>query len=217
MYPLSRVPRLASALCWCLSVAVGTALLWLGGAVFGGATATAATPGTVPDSVWDAIARCESGGRWNISTGNGFDGGLQFRPATWRAFGGTRFASRANHATREQQIEIAKIVQASQGWGAWPVCAREAGVTGRAAPKITPKTTPPKIAPPKATPPKPGANHADGRPATPSGKIHVKAGDTLSSLAAAHHIRGGWHALFQKNRDRLTNPNLIRPGQELNT
>jgi hypothetical protein len=31
---------------------------------------------------WDAIAQCESGGNWGISTGNGFSGGLQFTPST---------------------------------------------------------------------------------------------------------------------------------------
>jgi hypothetical protein len=34
------------------------------------------------------IARCESGGRWHIATGNGFYGGLQVLPSTWRAVGG---------------------------------------------------------------------------------------------------------------------------------
>ena len=34
------------------------------------------------DSVdWDAIAQCESGGNWSTNTGNGFYGGLQFKPA----------------------------------------------------------------------------------------------------------------------------------------
>lgn len=37
---------------------------------------------------WDAVAQCESGGNWAADTGNGFYGGLQFKPSTWRAFGG---------------------------------------------------------------------------------------------------------------------------------
>src|SRR5262249_56656386 len=37
---------------------------------------------------WDAIAACESGGNWGISTGNGFSGGLQFSQGTWSAYGG---------------------------------------------------------------------------------------------------------------------------------
>lgn len=70
---------------------------------------------------WDAIAACESGGNWGISTGNGFAGGLQFTPSTWRANGGS--GSPAG-ASREEQIRVAENVLHSQGIGAWPVCGR---------------------------------------------------------------------------------------------
>ena len=40
-------------------------------------------------SVWDRLAQCEATGNWAINTGNGYYGGLQFDPATWRAYGGT--------------------------------------------------------------------------------------------------------------------------------
>ncbi|WP_304442451.1 transglycosylase family protein, partial [Mycobacterium sp. E3298] len=70
---------------------------------------------------WDAIAQCESGGNWGISTGNGFSGGLQFTPSTWRANGGS--GSPAG-ASREEQIRVAENVLHSQGIGAWPVCGR---------------------------------------------------------------------------------------------
>ncbi|WP_082958056.1 transglycosylase family protein [Mycobacterium alsense] len=70
---------------------------------------------------WDAIAQCESGGNWGISTGNGFSGGLQFTPSTWRANGGS--GSPAN-ASREEQIRVAENVLHTQGIGAWPVCGR---------------------------------------------------------------------------------------------
>lgn len=74
------------------------------------------------DSVnWDAIAQCESGGNWAISTGNGYSGGLQFTLSTWRANGGV--GSPAN-ASREEQIRVAENVLASQGIGAWPVCGK---------------------------------------------------------------------------------------------
>lgn len=78
-------------------------------------------------SKWEALAECESGGDWSINTGNGFYGGLQFTPQTWAGFGGTQYASQANQATKEQQIEIAKKVQAEQGWGAWPACTSKLG------------------------------------------------------------------------------------------
>ena len=70
---------------------------------------------------WDAIAQCESGGNWGISTGNGYSGGLQFTPSTWRANGGS---GSPNGASREEQIRVAENVLHSQGIGAWPVCGR---------------------------------------------------------------------------------------------
>ncbi|OHU99152.1 resuscitation-promoting factor rpfE [Mycobacterium talmoniae] len=70
---------------------------------------------------WDAIAQCESGGNWGIATGNGYYGGLQFTPSTWRANGGSGSAS---SASREEQIRVAENVLRTQGIGAWPVCGR---------------------------------------------------------------------------------------------
>ena len=75
-----------------------------------------------PDSEWDQVARCESGGNWAINTGNGYQGGLQFSSSTWAAHGGGQYASAANMATKDQQIAIAEHVLATQGRGAWPVC-----------------------------------------------------------------------------------------------
>ena len=90
-------------------------------------TRTSATANYDPGdgSVWDRIAACESGGNWAINTGNGYYGGLQFTLGTWYANGGTGMP---NEASREQQIAVAQNVQASQGWGAWPVCSVKAGV-----------------------------------------------------------------------------------------
>ena len=70
---------------------------------------------------WDAIAQCESGGNWGISTGNGFSGGLQFTSSTWHANGGS--GSPAG-ASREEQIRVAENVLHTQGIHAWPVCGR---------------------------------------------------------------------------------------------
>jgi uncharacterized protein YabE (DUF348 family) len=74
------------------------------------------TSTTPPDSVWDKIAQCESGGNWHINSGNGYYGGLQFSAATWHSVGGTGLPS--DH-TREEQIKRAKILQARSGWGQW--------------------------------------------------------------------------------------------------
>jgi len=71
---------------------------------------------------WDAVAQCESGGNWSINTGNGYYGGLQFLTSTWLAYGGGRYAPRADLATRSQQIAVASTM----GTGHWPVCGRYA-------------------------------------------------------------------------------------------
>lgn len=76
-------------------------------------------------SVWDRIAACESGGNWAINTGNGYYGGLQFTLGSWHAVGGTGYP---NQASREEQIARAQLLQARQGWGAWPICSLRAGV-----------------------------------------------------------------------------------------
>jgi resuscitation-promoting factor RpfB len=71
---------------------------------------------------WDAVAQCESGGDWHINTGNGFYGGLQFDYSTWLSNGGGQYASRADLASREQQIAIANKLYAASGSSPWPVC-----------------------------------------------------------------------------------------------
>lgn len=98
-----------------------------GAAAVAGGLATAPTASAA--SVWDALAQCESGGNWAISTGNGFYGGLQFTRQTWLGYGGGAYAATANLASRDQQIAIAQRVLAGQGPGAWPVCSVRAGLT----------------------------------------------------------------------------------------
>ncbi len=70
-------------------------------------------------AMWDRIARCESGGNWHINTGNGYYGGLQFAASTWSSTGGGDFASRADLASREQQITVANRLYAKAGLGPW--------------------------------------------------------------------------------------------------
>jgi uncharacterized protein YabE (DUF348 family) len=97
-----------------------------------GAIRIGAKPGTeVPPvtngPVWDSLSRCEAGGNWAINTGNGFYGGVQFDQNTWERQGGLRYAPRADLATRDEQIAIAEVTRARQGWGAWPVCSGRIG------------------------------------------------------------------------------------------
>jgi resuscitation-promoting factor RpfB len=80
---------------------------------------------TPSGSVWDKLAECESGGNWSINTGNGYYGGLQFSLSTWRAYGGSGMP---HEASREEQIAIAKKLQADAGWGAWPACSSKLGL-----------------------------------------------------------------------------------------
>jgi resuscitation-promoting factor RpfB len=93
-----------------------------------------AKPGTeVPPvsngGTWDALAQCEAGGNWAINTGNGYYGGVQFDQNTWERNGGLRYAARADLATREEQIAIAEVTRARQGWGAWPTCSARLGAS----------------------------------------------------------------------------------------
>lgn len=120
------------------------------GALAGGGMAMAGTGANAADgSTWDAIAQCESGGNWAINTGNGYSGGLQFSPGTWAAYGG---AGSPENASREQQIAVAERVQAGQGWGAWPSCAAQLGLSGGGGTAYVPAAPAPEPAPAAAVP-----------------------------------------------------------------
>ncbi|NLA42535.1 LysM peptidoglycan-binding domain-containing protein [Candidatus Saccharibacteria bacterium] len=95
-------------------------------AVYQNAQPAAAPVTDVDGGVWDTIAQCESGGNWNINTGNGYTGGLQFAHGTWAAYGDG--SPTAAHASKEAQIAAAEKVLAAQGWGAWPACSSKAGL-----------------------------------------------------------------------------------------
>lgn len=214
------------------------------GAVAAGAPlAVAGTASAAPDSAWDQLAQCESGGNWNINTGNGYSGGLQFNPRTWKAFGGT---GQAHQASKSEQIAVAERTLAAQGWNAWPSCSKKTGVRGNAAEptkarasaekteKAAPakkkaassQAAPAKAAEKKAAPAKaaekkvaPARKAAPTRTAAPLAKngadYTVVAGDTLSKIASRQNVTGGWQALYERNADVLSNPNVIRVGQQL--
>lgn len=80
-------------------------------------------------TIWDRLARCESGGNWAANSGNGYYGGLQFDKATWSANGGNRFAPYPHQASREEQIAIAQRVRNARGnYRAWPTCSAQLGL-----------------------------------------------------------------------------------------
>ncbi|MFF1402880.1 transglycosylase family protein [Streptomyces sp. NPDC058294] len=201
-------------------------------------TASAATT-----SEWDAVAQCESGGNWAINTGNGYYGGLQFSASTWAAYGGTQYAATADRAGKGQQIAVAEKVLAAQGKGAWPVCGT--GLSGASSGGSAPSTTSDSAGTTTRSTDQQTASRSAERPAasagrtpsqapsqsqnksktvtTPTGKTvkkgdgeyKVVTGDTLSSIATAQHVQGGWAKLFELNKDIVQDANLIYPGQQL--
>jgi resuscitation-promoting factor RpfA len=155
------------------------------------------------DPNWDVIAACESGGNWHANTGNGYYGGLQFSPGTWQANGG--HGSAAN-ASREEQIRVARNVLASQGIGAWPVCGRRGGASGGGGAPVSHHQSP-----------APQSHHSQVRPSrsNPGGDYVIAKGDTLSGIAAAHKIKGGWRTLWQHNKAYLPDPDYLVVGQRI--
>lgn len=191
---------------------------------------------------WDAVAQCESGGNWSINTGNGYQGGLQFSPSTWAAYGGTKYAPSADKASKAQQIEIAEKVLAGQGKGAWPSCG--VGLSGAAyngggggsqqqAPQEQAKPKPQPQQPRQQAAPQQTQQAPKPQPApqteskktveTPTGKTvekgdgeyKVKTGDTLSKIAETHDVKGGWQKVYKLNGDIIDDADFIYPGQQL--
>ncbi|MGW3648349.1 LysM peptidoglycan-binding domain-containing protein [Streptomyces sp. NPDC000878] len=211
------------------AVLAGAALLAPLGLLAATGNAAAADSG-----VWDRIAQCESGGNWHINTGNGYYGGLQFSASTWRAYGGTAYAATADGATRSQQISVATKVQGAQGWGAWPTCSARAGASGSApaasgsdsggtesTKKATKKSTKKATgsgesaaskAPSKA--PERAPAHTGRSSSRGDGDYTVRAGDTLSGIAARYTTT--WQHLYAANKAVIgDSPDLIVPGQRL--
>lgn len=106
------------------ALAVATA----GAALVGGVVGMAGPANATAQSDWEKLAQCESSGNWHTNTGNGFYGGLQFTQSTWDAYGGARYAPRADLATEGQQVAVAEQVLRGQGWSAWPVCSQQTGL-----------------------------------------------------------------------------------------
>ncbi|MFE6288313.1 transglycosylase family protein [Streptomyces sp. NPDC057877] len=174
-------------------------------------------------ATWDKVAACESSSDWDINTGNGYYGGLQFTQSTWEAFGGTRYAPRADLATKDQQIAVAEKVLDGQGPGAWPVCSQRAGLSrGGESPDVSPATAPAKKSDARKSG-KAKTSVQDVQPqSTPqsrAGKAEmytVVRGDTLSGIADDQRVQGGWQRLYAANRQAIgADPDLILPGQRL--
>ncbi|MER6447274.1 transglycosylase family protein [Streptomyces venezuelae] len=170
---------------------------------------------------WNKVASCESTNNWRVNTGNGYYGGLQFSQSTWRAFGGTAYAPRADLATKDQQIAVAEKVLKGQGPGAWPHCGKQAGLSRSGpAPAVTPQTqgrspAAPVVPVARTAPEQGGGPVPTGTSVLPNPYV-VAPGDSLSAIATDQHVEGGWQALYETNRTTIGgNPNLIFPGQRL--
>lgn len=181
---------------------------------------------------WDAIAQCESGGNWHINTGNGYYGGLQFTRGTWLGAGGGKYASRADLASRSEQIDIASTLSLSN----WPVCQKNA-YNGSVAPSKDTKKVQHTYAAPKPvkrhttsstvinkppvtlpSSPPPGINYSN----TPGNITRkgcavwdkfgyiVKSGDTLSAIGK--RFSEPWPTIVKDPANwRIKNPDLIYP------
>jgi murein DD-endopeptidase MepM/ murein hydrolase activator NlpD len=162
---------------------------------------------------WNKVAACESSNRWNVNTGNGYYGGLQFAQSTWEAYGGPRYAARADLATKDQQIAVAEKVLDGQGPGAWPVCSVRAGLPrGGDTPQIQPASTTKKKTSVQDVQPQTTPQSRAGT----AEMYTVVRGDTLSTIADAQKVRGGWQRLYAANRKTIgADPDLILPGQRL--
>lgn len=185
------------------------------------ATPLALAAGTASaETDWDALAQCESGGKWSTNTGNGFSGGLQFTPSTWKAYGGS---GNAKNASREEQIAVAERVKAGQGMGAWPTCSKKTGQTSsKSNSGDSSASTSSKKA--EASPKKAETSSKSSKKAktetvrakapsavAPAGAYTVVSGDTLSSIAADHGV--SWKQIAKRNA--IADPDTLSVGQQL--
>lgn len=95
-----------------------------GGTAAGPVASTGVGGGEPTDADFDRLAQCESGGRWNLNTGNGYYGGIQFDAPTWRSVGGTGLP---HEHSRETQIEMGRRLWRKRGWAPWPSCSSQLG------------------------------------------------------------------------------------------
>ena len=184
-----------------------------------------------PSHNWDGVAACESGGNWHINTGNGFYGGVQFSASTWRAYGGTQYASRADLASKSEQIAdrregaarpgprgVAGLRTAPDRRHLEPGCRRRVRRRRRITPRrscTTPRRAPrtvvrhtKKVVRTRSGAPRhrdPGQGH---RP-----HLHGAHGRHAVADRPAHKTKGGWHTLAQLNKATIAEPepDLPRP------
>lgn len=159
-----------------------------------------------PAGGWDSIIACESGGNPTAQNPHSTASGLyQFLRSSWLAYGGGQYAPEAKMATPAQQTAIANHAYALSGLTPWAASQRcWGGKVTTSAPRHAAPPAPAVPLPVSASVPR----HAAGA------EVTVQPGDCLSEIAAANGL-ADWQALFNANRDVVSDPTMIYPGQVL--
>lgn len=78
-------------------------------------------------TLFATVASCESGGRWSISTGNGYYGGLQMDRTFAKTYDRWAYYNLGtpNNWSRERQIKAAIRAYRTRGLGPWPKCGKQ--------------------------------------------------------------------------------------------
>jgi len=191
----------------------------------GTATAEAAEK---PD--WGPIIACESGGDPKAKNPSSTASGLfQFINGTWRTYGGTEFAPTARQATVEEQYVVANRAFAREGyrpWNASKSCWQ--GKIGKDDDDEPVKKTEKKrdkdsddnekrekkVVPVAAS--EPVVPNTSLPTLGTAGQYEVRKGDTLTDIAKAHNVPGGWKTLYDKNKNVVEHADWIFPGEKLN-
>jgi hypothetical protein len=105
-------------------------------AIVGTGLAASAMPANAATSDdFAKLRQCESGGNYQINTGNGFYGAYQFDAGTWHGLG---YAGLPNEASAAQQDEAAAKLYNSRGWAPWPSCSAKLGLSASGPATIAP-------------------------------------------------------------------------------
>lgn len=166
---------------------------------------------------WDALAKCESSGNWSANTGNGFSGGLQFTQSTWKAYGGSQYASNAKDASREEQIQVAEKVLQAQGTKAWPGCSSKTSWSSGSSDSSSGSS---KSSSAKSSSSSDSSKKSSSSKQSKSSSVRsqgadytVQQGDTLGKIAQKYGV--DHQDVFERNSSTLKSPNMIFPGQQL--
>ena len=204
------------------------AALAVGGAV--AATMSVPAANAADSATWDALAQCESGGNWSI---NGASREQQIQAAerllavqgwgAWPAcsaklglYGKAGASATAqNYEAPAAQSQVNTQAQAQESYTAPAAQAPATQAPAQQAPAAPAAAEAPAAQAPAAQ--APAATYtAPAAPAAAAGTYTVQAGDTLSGIAAAYGVQGGYTAIAAANPGTIVNVDLIYPGQVLN-